>query len=126
MNQNKSQKKPHHDLALVKRLASQGNPRDHIFTLNKAIKPVVETLGTTDAKARRFILEQISNLNIGDFSDSIFMDNICDIYGKEINKVGWYIKFTVLKDGNLHYIFCISFHPLEKNIKTNSGIIKKF
>ena len=98
-----------------------------MFALSSAVNRVIETLHKTDHGARVFILDQICKLEDCDFCQSVVMtEEVYDEYGKIIDEIPWYIKLAILEEDKEEFISCISFHPLEKDMKTVSGIIKKF
>ena len=81
----------------------------------------------TEDEIEKFIINGILTLIDIDFVETrMLWDLICDVYGKNINNINWYIKFAVEADENgTHWLSEISFHPIEKDLKLQSGIVLK-
>lgn len=81
-----------------------------------------------EAEVENYILNGIIKLKASDFaSSSIQWGLVCDIYGKNIDGINWYIKFAIEKDeiDGQDSLSEISFHPLEDDLKLNSQAILK-
>ena len=48
--------------------------------------------------------------------------DVADVYGVKIDNAGWYMKLTI--DKQVPEVAVISFHPLEKPLKTNGGVVQ--
>lgn len=81
----------------------------------------------SDAEAEDYVLNGILALTTDDFSSTAMQWTlVCDVYGKNIDGKAWYIKFAVEKDENgADNLSEISFHPIEKDLKLQSGIVLK-
>lgn len=118
---------PKFDLEQVRQLIEKSNADDHMFTSTRALNPVVSNLQKTQVEAQEFILEQISKLEEKNFCERMYMNkSVYDIYGKTIENIPWYIKFSVIDDDKGQFIDSISFHPTEKALKTNSETLQAY
>lgn len=117
---------PKHDIKQVKILATDLDI-EHWFSRKRATTKVVEIMGFTYDEAKQFILDEICNLDTSNFCERVLIQRDCyDVYGKRINGIPWYIKFSILTDENGEYLANISFHPTERELKTNSEILEAY
>lgn len=80
------------------------------------------------SEASDFIISEILKLNGTDFSTQQYATGwnlVWDIYGKQISGINWFIKFFVEPDQTtgLDYLAEVSFHPLERDLKLESGVV---
>jgi len=47
---------------------------------------------------------------------------VADVYGVARDEGGWYLKLTIIDEDGPE-VLVISFHPLERPIKTNGGLV---
>jgi hypothetical protein len=103
------------------------NVEKHSFSKTRAMDCVISHLQITISEAKSFILKEISNLTELNFSDRCLIDRtVYDVYGKKIRSIPWYIKFTICEDDNGRFLYSISFHPTESELKTNSETLEKY
>jgi hypothetical protein len=113
------------DLKEVERLTK--DVESHYFSKTKATDHVSSHFQMSLQEAQIFILQEISQLTDDNFSHrSIIHGDVYDVYGKRIQNISWYIKFSILEDQNGKYLSNISFHPAEKELKTRSEILDKY
>ncbi|CZH18357.1 TPA: hypothetical protein ACG3NF_002785 [Legionella pneumophila] len=99
----------------------------HRFTKTRAIDCVVRELQLSTHEAREFILNELGQLTISNYCNSILIDgHVYDVYGKRIKKIPWYIKFAIFEDNGGEFIYNISFHPTEKSLETRSEVLEKY
>lgn len=115
------------DLNHVRDCIKNSNPGDHMFTLGKALSPVVSHLQMTQVEAKEFILDQITKLEEKNFSERVRIGrDVYDVYGKTIQNIPWYIKFSIFEDEKGKFIYSISFHPPDKTLITNSETLNSY
>ena len=96
----------------------------HRFASSTAITPIIVIFKLTIIEAKDFIKSQLLLLEEQDFSTSIFIrPNVYDIYGKIIDGILFYIKFTIEKFEGMDCLFNISFHPASDDILTKAGVL---
>lgn len=109
-------KKPHWPLARLKSLAAQKNglfvQRTRALAFFGSLEEAYETARTT-----------IAALNMAAFAHSVELtQDVADVYGVRLGVAGWYLKVTI--DEAVPEVAVISFHPLERPLKTNGGVVK--
>lgn len=98
-----------------------------MFTMGKALTPVVSHLQMTHVEAKEFILDQLLKLEDKNFSERVLIGGLVyDVYGKTIQNIPWYIKFTVVEESSGEFIYSISFHPPIKTLRTNSETLDAY
>lgn len=124
--------KPYYDLDVVKRLASEKGI-DHWFPARNSSLSVVDHMNINHGlrmsveDAENFILHELCKLNEKNYSDrTVIHGVVCDIYGKKIKNIPWYIKIAIADDEQGNYLEVRSFHPPKEDLLTNSGLIKKY
>lgn len=114
---------PKYDLNIVKMLAKDPSVKND-FALTSAIKPVITTFQLTHIQAGRFILRELELLESCNYSSTFCYDSkskkVFDVYGKRVEGIPFYIKFCLEQGHGKFYIYIISFHPIEKNLQTQS------
>jgi len=119
--------KPKYDLNDVRALIENTSVNDHKYGGPRALVPVVKHVQVTYKEAKQFILNHLSKLTLDNFSHSILIRGVVyDVYGKRINGISWYIKFSILKDDKGSFLYSISFHPCEKELKTRCGALAEY
>ena len=108
-------KKPHWDIARLQQLASAGQI---LLTETKA-KASFPTFQAAQAAA----LEVIAGLHAGLFAETLRQMTVCDVYGVAVKGGGWYLKVTI-DTGPPEEVIVVSLHPLERPLKTNTGMVK--
>lgn len=103
-------KKPHWGLDSIKALAASGKL---FLTKTKAEKSFPDP-ATAMATARA----TIGDLTERQFAETLEQVDICDVYGVRVGGRGWYLKVTIDE-----LLVVVSLHPLQKPLKTNSGIL---
>ena len=112
---------PKYELSRVFKLIKDGTDEKIDISLTRALRPVITCLNVSAEEAKEFILEQILLLTVDNFSSRIWMEpDVYDIYGKKIDGISWFIKFCIYIDENGDNLYCISFHPIEKNLTTRT------
>lgn len=109
---------PIHDLAELVKLATPGH--NNWFAKTKALEHVIRFRNCSLDEAKTYICAELQKLGIQNFSSSIYFDDLpYDVYGKRIDGIPWYIKFSITEDEDgERYIRNISFHPTVKVLKT--------
>ncbi len=112
------------DLKKVRAVAAQKNT-EHVITVTRATNFVVRIYGIDTEAAKTFILNQISALEEKNFSDAVLIHGSpYDVYGKRIDGIPWYIKFSILTDEDGEFISNLSFHPTEFELKTRCEVLE--
>ena len=76
-----------------------------------------------DDKAVATAKHIIAGLSADQFADTLLQPAKCDVYGVQIDGGGWYLKLTIDPQPP-EGLIVISLHPLEKPLKTNTGMVK--
>lgn len=108
-------KKPHWDLERVKGLAAN----DRLVLSRTRALNFFEADETAVATAK----DVLAGLSADRFAHTLLQPAKCDVYGVQIAGAGWYLKLTIdpqLPEG----LIVISLHPLEKPLRTNTGMVK--
>jgi hypothetical protein len=109
-------KRPFWSLELVKRLA---NTPGGLFVQQTRASDFFESREAALAAVR----EVLENLTEQDFAHSVQLTyDLADVYGVLFKGGGWYLKLTV--DQEYPEVAVISFHPLERPLRTNRGQVK--
>ena len=108
-------KKPYWDLERVKGLAAN----DRLVLSRTRALNFFEADDTAVVTAKHVI----AVLTAGKFAETLLQPAKCDVYGVEIAGTGWYLKLTIDVQP-LEELIVISLHPLEKPLKTNTGMVK--
>ncbi len=67
--------------------------------------------------------QTLLNLTVRDFCETLQLTwDRADVYGVRLEGAGWYVKLTI--DESIPEGAVISFHPLERPLKTNAGTVK--
>ncbi len=110
-------KRPHWDLALVKKLAATR----HGLIMKKSR---ASQCFSSVPEAYRVCRAIIAELTVDSFSESVVQqfEEVFDVYGVIIDGVGFFLKFTVEVETR---VIVISLYPLEKAaMKTNKGKVQ--
>lgn len=103
------------------------NDQKHWFSTTRAINCVIQQFEYSVDDAKKFILSEVTKLTADNFSERLWMSGVVyDVYGKMIQNIPWYIKFSILEDDNGEYLANMSFHPAEKELKTASETLEKY
>lgn len=106
---------PHWPLPQVKELAADGR----IFIQRTRALAFFDTLNAAMVVAR----EVIDGLSEMSFAHSTQMTwDVADVYGVRLKEHGWYLKIAI--DEAEPELAVISFHPLERPLKTNGGVVQ--
>lgn len=91
-----------------------------------------DQLVLTRARALRFFVADevavaaakgaIAELTSARFSETLRQPAPCDVYGVHLASEGWYLKITI-DGGPPEELIVVSLHPLERPLRTNTGII---
>lgn len=65
----------------------------------------------------------LADLTANAFAETLAQPARCDVYGVLIRGAGWYLKLTIDPQPP-EGLVVISLHPLERPIKTNTGMVK--
>jgi Motility quorum-sensing regulator, toxin of MqsA len=66
----------------------------------------------------------IRNLRPADFAHTaILPHHIADVYGVSVHERGWYLKLAITEDAQGRAVLLISFHPLDRPLKTRKGVV---
>jgi hypothetical protein len=77
------------------------------------------TPGETYSRVRR-VIGEMTEL---DFAETVSLTHdMADVYGVRSEGAGWYLKVTL--DEAVPEVAVISFHPLERPLRTNGGVVK--
>ena len=106
---------PHWDIVEVKALAAKGQL---VLSRTRAVD-FFETADVAVATAKQVI----AGLTVSRFAETLVQPARCDVYGVQVGEGGWYLKVTIDRDPQDELVV-ISLHPLEKPLKTNSGMVK--
>jgi hypothetical protein len=106
---------PHWPLQRVKDLVEEGR----LFIQRTRALDFFSTLSEALKAARVTLLE----LDVSNFAHTLKMTyDVADVYGVMIEGESWYLKLTI--DEQEPEVVVISFHPLERPLKTRGGILK--
>ena len=109
-------RKPHFPLERIRHVAAAANG---LFIQRGRALDFFPTLSEAFATARRVIVQLADK----DFSATARLAyDIADVYGVRLNGRGWYLKITL--DEGVPEVVVISFHPLERPLRTNGGTVK--
>jgi hypothetical protein len=107
---------PRFPLERLKKLAAQ--PGGLFIQRGRALDSF-ETVSEAYAVAKRVIGE----LELTSFAQTVKLTyDVADVYGVKLEGNGWYLKVTI--DESIPEVAVISFHPLERPIRTNGGMVK--
>jgi len=99
----------------IKDLAKEGR----LFIQRTRALDFFATLSEALQTARTTLLD----LEISNFAHTVKMTyDVADVYGVVVEGEGWYLKLTI--DEQEPEVVVISFHPLERPLKTRGGILK--
>jgi hypothetical protein len=106
---------PHWPLQRVKDLVKKGR----LFVQRTRALDFFPTLSEALQTARTTLLE----LKLTNFAHTVKMTyDVADVYGVLVESDSWYLKLTI--DEHEPEVVVISFHPLERPLKTRGGILK--
>lgn len=110
-------KEPHWPLERVKALAALPNG---LFVQVKRAQAFFPSRKAAIDACR----DSIAGLTIKSFSEKQTLTwDVADIYGVRLaDGSGWYLKITI--DETVPEVAVISFHPLERPLKTNGGMVR--
>lgn len=108
-------KKPYWDLERVKGLAAN----DRLVLSRTRALNFFEADETAVATAK----DVIAGLSADRFAETLLQPAKCDVYGVYIAGAGWYLKLTIDPQPP-EGLIVISLHPLERPLKTNTGMVK--
>ena len=116
--------RPRYKLSVVINLIEKGHYK---IGYGRASQEVIEHLDMTTHEAEEFILEQVKNLTLENFSYQKNQNGeIYDIYGKRVKGIPWYIKFSIRKELEGDFLWQISFHPTKYELRTKSEVLEKY
>jgi hypothetical protein len=110
---------PHWPLDRVKQLVSEGK----VFVQKTR---ALEFFATMEA-AYLTVEATVSGLTTKAFAHSMQQtQDVCDVYGVLVEGDGWYLKICIDEGTpeNAPEVAVVSFHPLERPLRTNSGEVK--
>jgi len=108
-------KRPHWPLERVKELA-RGDRTLHVQWSR------ARDFFDSQEEAYAAVRNVLQALTLKDFAHTVELTwDVADVYGKQVEEQGWYIKLTI--DESQPEVAIISFHPLERPLKTNGGLI---
>lgn len=108
-------KKPFWELSRVKALAAANRL---ILSRSRALN-----FFEADEIAVAMAKQVLAALVVGQFAETLLQPAKCDVYGVLLSGKGWYLKFTIER-GPPEELLVISLHPLERSLKTNTGVVK--
>jgi hypothetical protein len=120
-----------YDLEDVKKLVAEwleGDDDKLWFTpRRKSYGAVGYVLSECDADAQETIGLGIMKLNEAGFRQQVYLsgrDAVADVYGlQDYRGYNWYVKFFVHDEENDRCVASVSFHPLDEEMKCESGQI---
>ena len=116
--------RPRYKLSVVINLIEKGHYR---IGHKRALQKVIKYLVMTTHEAEEFILKEVKDLTLENFShQKIQNGEIYDVYGKRVKEIPWYIKFSICKESRGDFLWQISFHPTEYELKTKSEVLEKY
>jgi len=77
---------------------------------------------TSDVEMYEAAVATMASLTVREYSDRSDQTDVCDIYGFMRAGGGWMIKIYI--DEKVPELTVVSFHPLERPLKTNKGWLK--
>ena len=108
-------KAPHWPLAQVQALVAADS---FIVQIGRAA-----TEFPTIGDAQGAVKLTVKGLTTRAFAHSVQLTyDLCDVYGVTRDGVGWYLKLCI--DESVPEVAIISFHPLERDLRTNGGTVK--
>lgn len=121
-------KAPYWSLAEVKKIAAS---QCGLYVCNqKAKKPLQQIYGQDVRRVIGKAQTAISRLTANGFSETkTYPDSrIMDVYGVRFDGHNWYLKLYIADDPDGpggRQVFLSSLHPLERDLATNGGLLKK-
>jgi hypothetical protein len=107
---------PHFPLERLKELVAR--PRGLFIQRERALD-----FFATYTEAYATVRQVILGLSPSSFAHTVQLTyDIADVYGVRVQGAGWYLKVTV--DEGVPAVAVISFHPLERALKTSGGVVK--
>ena len=107
--------RPHWPLARIQQLATK---RKLFIQRTRALD-----FFPTPMEAFSAAKEVLTTLEIKSFAQTVKLTHdVADVYGVVIEQHGWYLKLTI--DETEPEVVVISFHPLERPLKTRGGMVK--
>jgi hypothetical protein len=100
-------------------------PLERVKELAKARRFFVQRTRALDffpsfQAARTAVLGVLLELEIGSYAHTVQLTfDMADVYGIRVEDRGWYLKITI--DEQVPEVAVISFHPLERALKTRGG-----
>lgn len=110
-------KTPHWDLGRVKELAAR--PNGLLVQVGRALAFFRDRKAAIDA-----CRATINELTVRQFAETQKLTwDVADVYAVRMaDGSGWYLKITI--DEEVPEVAVISFHPLERPLKTNGGMVQ--
>ena len=108
-------KKPYWDLDRVKGLAANDRL---VLSRSRALN-----FFEADETAVATVKQVIAGLSADRFAETLLQPAKCDVYGVQVAGAGWYLKLTIDPQPP-EGLIVISLHPLEKPLRTNTGMVK--
>lgn len=108
-------KKPYWDLDRVKALAAN----DRLVLSRTRALNFFQADETAVATAKHVI----AGLSADAFAQTLLQPANCDVYGVQVGGGGWYLKLTIDPQPP-EGLVVISLHPLERPLRTNTGVVK--
>ncbi len=107
--------RPHWSLTVIRRMVAQ----DEFFCAFGSAVAYFATPG----EAREAVQEAVAALEETNFAETVKLStHVADVYGVPRDEGGWYLKLTIIDEDGPE-VLVISFHPLERPIKTNGGLV---
>jgi hypothetical protein len=78
----------------------------------------------TQSEAVLAVSEVIGALSGSNFAhNAVLANHVADVYGVVLDGRGWYLKLSVTEDVDGRVVVVISFHPLERALRTRGGLV---
>jgi hypothetical protein len=78
----------------------------------------------TQSESLLTVSEVIATLSGSNFAhNAVLANHVADVYGVVLDDRGWYLKFSVTEDAEGRAVVVISFHPLERALRTRGGVV---
>jgi hypothetical protein len=107
-------KTPYWPLGRVKALAADGA----IYVMRARAR----NFFTSELEVHEAVAATVASLTVREYSDKSDQTDTCDVYGVVRAGGGWMLKIYI--DEKVPELTVVSFHPLERPLKTNKGMLK--
>jgi hypothetical protein len=107
-------KKPHWPIDRVKALSASGA----IYVMRGRARAFF----TSDLAVLEAVADAVATLTVREYAHKSDQTDVCDVYGVVRAGGGWMLKIYI--DEKVPELTVVSFHPLERPLRTNKGMLK--